>query len=103
MEILMLIVIVFYLTWRFIVNPDLAESVTVKQWIQFICVATAALFVAAFIVAFGRSIISDMENRSLFSFIALCLIVFASWIAFRIMTKYTPAVIQKVLGFYYEK
>mgnify|MGYP006383765833 CR=1 FL=1 len=85
------------------VAPELAYSITVKQWIQFIGVALGALFVAAFIVVAGRSFIMDMENRNLFSFLALCLIILASWIAFKMMTKFTPPVIQKILGFYYEK
>lgn len=103
MEIFMLIFIVLYLSWRFMVNPELANSVTVKQWLQFIGAALGAVFVATMIIVVGRLLIVDLENRNLFSFLALCLIIVASWVAFRIMMKYTPAVVQKVLGFYYEK
>lgn len=103
MEIFILIFIVLYLTWRMAVNPELANSITVKQWLQFIGAALGALFVAGMIIVIGRSFILNLENRNLFSFLALCLIVFASWIAFRIIKKFTPIVVQKILGFYYER
>ena len=102
MEILLGVFIVLYFTWRFMLHQDEALSVTVKQWVRFIVVALMAVFVAAIIVLIGSLLIEGMENRNLFSFLALCIIVLATWIAVWILMKFTPVVIQKILGFYYD-